>query len=197
MRDRAVQRPQRHRGDDRHAVGVGDDAAMRGDGARVHLRHHQRHAGVHAEGRGVVHHHRAVARPRPARSGARWRCRRKTARCRCRPARPRSAPRPATPSPRNISRRPAERCEANRRRTDSGNARCSRQAISSAPTAPVAPTIATRGVAWTRAAWNHGIVFCLGRGNECQKAKAPSVTGGACGFVLCRCGQQARARSAP
>ncbi len=42
---------------------------------------------------------------------------------------------------------PAERGEAIRRRPESGNQRFSRQRISSTPTAPVAPTIATVGVA--------------------------------------------------
>src|SRR6478736_4059037 len=46
---------------------------------------------------------------------------------------------------RNVSALPAERTEANSRSSDSGKRRCSRQRISSRPTAPVAPTIATTG----------------------------------------------------
>jgi hypothetical protein len=54
----------------------------------------------------------------------------------------------AMPWPRNSSFRPAERPDANRRNRSSGKSRLSRQVISSLPTAPVAPTMATVG--WCR-----------------------------------------------
>ncbi len=56
-----------------------------------------------------------------------------------------------TSSPRNLSFRPAERWEANRRSSATGNRRVSRQAIISRPTAPVAPTMATLAGAVRRA----------------------------------------------
>ncbi len=65
----------RHRGH-RGAVRVGDDPLARlGDGVRVDLGDHQRHVGVHPEGRGVVDHdgpgrgERRRERPRGGRSG--------------------------------------------------------------------------------------------------------------------------------
>ena len=48
-------------------------------------------------------------------------------------------------APRNASVLPAERAEANRRSSDNGKRRSSRQRINSTPTAPVAPTMATTG----------------------------------------------------
>jgi hypothetical protein len=48
-------------------------------------------------------------------------------------------------SPPYASLRPAERDEANSRSWRSGKRRCCRQAISSVPTAPLAPTMATEG----------------------------------------------------
>ncbi len=52
---------QGHQHLDGGAVGVGDDAALLvlGDGVGVDLGHHQGDLGVHAEGAGIVHHHRA------------------------------------------------------------------------------------------------------------------------------------------
>ena len=56
-----VQRLQRHHHLDGRAIRIGDDPAL-GElpqVVRVHLRHHQRHVGVHAELAGVVDHHAA------------------------------------------------------------------------------------------------------------------------------------------
>ena len=72
-----------------------------------------------------------------------------------------------TALPRNSSDLPAERADANSRSSDSGNLRCSRQRISSTPTAPVAPTMATTGFESFLAAIER---FSI---NE----KAPSVSG--------------------
>jgi len=48
---RLVDRPYRDGEDGRRAVRVGDQPVMAREVARVHLGHHQRHLGVHAEGR--------------------------------------------------------------------------------------------------------------------------------------------------
>jgi hypothetical protein len=45
----AVQRPQRYDGDDRHAIGIGDDAAVPDDRVEVDLGHHQRHRSIHTK----------------------------------------------------------------------------------------------------------------------------------------------------
>jgi hypothetical protein len=58
----AICRRQRGDGDagqDRHAVGIGDDPPVPDQGLEVHLRRHQRTIQIHPEGRGVVDHHRA------------------------------------------------------------------------------------------------------------------------------------------
>ncbi len=66
---RGVQRRERHGRDGRAAVGVGDHAPMPERPRAVHFRNHQGRRLVHAEGRGVVDHHRA--RPhRPRREAA-------------------------------------------------------------------------------------------------------------------------------
>src|SRR5438270_513606 len=62
----------------------------------------------------------------------------------CTPSKPSSvSSRTGSSRPRNLKVFPAERADANSRSSASGNARSSRQRISSIPTAPVAPTIAT------------------------------------------------------
>src|SRR5690348_7400338 len=55
-----MHRPERCYGDDRGAIGVGDDAAMRPHRLRIDLRNDERHLRVHAEGGGVVHDHGAL-----------------------------------------------------------------------------------------------------------------------------------------
>ena len=59
-----VQRLQRDDHLDCRAVRVGDDVSLLvlPDRLRIDLRHDQRHVGLHAEGRGVVDHHRARLR---------------------------------------------------------------------------------------------------------------------------------------
>ncbi len=58
-----VDRFQCHHHLDGSAVGIGDDAARRVESVvTVHLRHHQRHVGVHAEGTRIVDHQRPVLR---------------------------------------------------------------------------------------------------------------------------------------
>src|SRR3954471_20553008 len=52
----------------------------------------------------------------------------------------------ATSAPRNFMVLTTERAEARRRSSASGNLRCSRHCISSTPTAPVAPAMATTGI---------------------------------------------------
>ncbi len=52
----------------------------------------------------------------------------------------------ATSAPRNFIFLPADRAEASSRSSDSGNLRCSRHCMSSTPTAPVAPAMATTGI---------------------------------------------------
>ena len=117
-----VQRPERHHGHDRHAVGVGDDADMAGDRVRVHLRHHQRDAGSMRNAEELS----TTTAPCRTAIGAN---RRDTAP----PAENSAMSTPgklssfssstAIPSPRNSSLRPAERPEANRRNRSSGKAR--------------------------------------------------------------------------
>ena len=70
--------------------------------------------------------------------------------------------------PRNFSDFPAERADANSRSSDSGKLRCSRQWISSTPTAPVAPTI---GDDWIRE------LLLGGHDRFSTNEKAPSVSG--------------------
>ena len=56
---RLVDRPQRHQRGNRGAVRIGDDALVIPDAAGVDLGDHQRHIGIHPEGRGIVDHDRA------------------------------------------------------------------------------------------------------------------------------------------
>ena len=52
-----MQRVQRHEGDGRGAIGVGDDALVLLDVGGIDFRHDERHRFVHAEGAGVIHDH--------------------------------------------------------------------------------------------------------------------------------------------
>ena len=61
--------------------------------------------------------------------------------------------------PRNFIVLPAERAEASRRSSTSGNLRCSRHCMSSTPTAPVAPAMATTGFLMLRSVWSVDDIF--------------------------------------
>ena len=95
-----VQRLQRRDELDGRAVRVGDDAAMAGDGLRVHLGHDERHVGVHPKRARLVDDHAAAATA----SGAKRR-RASTRRPRRAPGRSPRARRRSAPAPRAPRRR--------------------------------------------------------------------------------------------
>ena len=97
----------------------------------------------------------------------------------------------AMPWPRNSSFRPADRPEANRRSRSSGKLRLSRQPISSPPTAPVAPTMATVG--WCRLMT---LAPFVGPEDECLRKQRPRPMPAGPWVVLCRCRQHAHAQDA-
>ena len=109
----------------------------------IDLRHDERDGRVHPPGRRVVDDRGAPCRPRRERARARRPRRPRTARCR-RPRRPRGRPPRSRGSDRpRTTVRPADRPEASRRSSPTGNSRSLRTWIIVRPTTPVAPTTAT------------------------------------------------------
>ena len=154
-----VQRPQRSGGDDRHAVRVRDDARCASriapalisgttSGTSVFMRNARRVVDDDRAGRTAAGAKRFDCAP-PAENSAMSTPSRLASVSSC----------TAISPPRNFIVLPAERAEASRRSSTSGNLRCSRHCMSSTPTAPVAPAMATTGFLMLRSVWSVDDIF--------------------------------------